>query len=109
MAIYRLFEAPELVAPTFVVALDGWVDAGGAATAAAGLLAEGIDVRGLRPRRVTREDLAQAWKVVSFGPDLADLLPAGRAVLRWDDVPAVSDGFDAARAAITRRLAEVWS
>jgi arsenate reductase len=77
--------------------------------AAAGLLAAGIDVRGLRPRRVTREDLAQAWKVVSFGPDLANLLPAGQTALRWDDVPAVSDGFAAAHAAITRRLTEVWS
>jgi len=38
MAIYRLVGAPDLVAPTFVVALDGWVDAGGAATTAAGLL-----------------------------------------------------------------------
>ena len=38
MAIYHLHGEPDLVAPTFVVALDGWVDAGGAATTAAGLL-----------------------------------------------------------------------
>ena len=40
MPLYRLVGAPDLVAPTFVVALDGWVDAGGAATTAAGLLTE---------------------------------------------------------------------
>jgi hypothetical protein len=39
MPIYRILDTPDLVAPTFVVALDGWVDAGGAATTAAGLLA----------------------------------------------------------------------
>lgn len=38
MPIYELNGTPDLVAPTFVVALDGWVDAGGAATTAAGLL-----------------------------------------------------------------------
>ncbi|HVQ75956.1 MAG TPA: hypothetical protein VMT79_10510 [Candidatus Binatia bacterium] len=71
--------------------------------AAAGLLAEGIDVRAHRPRRVTPEDLAGAARVVSFGCDLDGLAPPG-AVERWDDVPAVSDGFHAARAAILRRL-----
>ena len=40
MPIYRLIGAPNLVAPTFVVALDGWVDAGAAATTAAALLAK---------------------------------------------------------------------
>ena len=38
MPLYRLTGSPDLVAPTFVIALDGWVDAGGAATTAAGLL-----------------------------------------------------------------------
>jgi hypothetical protein len=38
MPIYHLTGNPDLVAPTFVVALDGWVDAGGAATTAAALL-----------------------------------------------------------------------
>ena len=42
MSLYRLRRGlPELVAPTVVVALDGWVDAGRAATNAAATLAEG--------------------------------------------------------------------
>ncbi|MGH7267748.1 MAG: heat-shock protein HtpX, partial [Candidatus Rokuibacteriota bacterium] len=54
------------------------------------LLEEGVDVRGQRPRAVTRQDLAAAWRAVSFGCDLAPLAPPGLPVERWDDVPAVS-------------------
>jgi proteasome assembly chaperone (PAC2) family protein len=41
MTLYRLAKHDELLAPSMVVALDGWVDAGSAATTAAGTLAEG--------------------------------------------------------------------
>lgn len=42
MSLYKLRrQLPELDAPAMVVALDGWVDAGSAATAAAGALASG--------------------------------------------------------------------
>jgi protein-tyrosine-phosphatase len=68
------------------------------------LLEEGIDLRGLRPRRITPEDVAQASRVVSFGCDLGDLAPAGVPVERWDDVPAVSEDFQKARNAIAARL-----
>src|SRR2546426_3733861 len=65
------------------------------------LLEEGVDVRPLRPRRVTRDELASAWRVVSFGCDLAALAPDAR-IERWDDVPAVSEDYG--RAARGRRL-----
>jgi arsenate reductase (thioredoxin) len=71
--------------------------------AVAGLLAEGIDVRGHRPRRVTVEDIRNAARVVSFGCDLGALAP-GVPVERWDDVPAVSENYQAARNAIASRL-----
>jgi arsenate reductase len=71
------------------------------------LLGEGVDLRGLRPRRVTREDVERASRVVSFGCDLGDLAPPGVPVERWDDVPAVSDDFDRARAAIRSRVARL--
>jgi arsenate reductase (thioredoxin) len=71
--------------------------------AAAGLLAEGIDVREERPRAVTTADLAAAERVVSFGCDLS-ALAGPRAVARWDDVPAVSDGYPAARGRILEHL-----
>jgi arsenate reductase len=67
------------------------------------LLAEGIDVRDLRPRRVTPDDVASASRIVTFGCDLTALGPAV-AVDRWDDVPPVSDGYEAAREAIDDRV-----
>jgi protein-tyrosine-phosphatase len=70
----------------------------------AGLLAQRIDVRAWRPQPLTPGDLAQAWRVVSFGPDLSNLVPNGTLVQVWDDVPAVADGFQAAQAAIAGRL-----
>ena len=44
MTLYRLDSTPDLIAPTLLVAFDGWVDAGAAATTAAGVLAEGGEV-----------------------------------------------------------------
>jgi protein-tyrosine-phosphatase len=71
--------------------------------AVAGLLAEGIDVRGQRPRRVTADDVRSASRVVSFGCDVGALAP-GVPVERWDDVPAVSENYRAARDLIVSRL-----
>ena len=73
----------------------------------AGLAADGIDVRGYKPRRVTPEQLAAATRVVSFGCSLGELLPATSSVARWDDVPMVSDGYARARDAIVDRVQEL--
>ena len=73
----------------------------------AGLLAKGVDVRAWQPRQVTRDDLARAWRVISFGPELAHLLPHGALVERWNDVPAVAEGVEAAASAIAERLREL--
>ena len=71
------------------------------------LLAEGVDLRDQRPRRVTRADVDDAWRVVSFGCELGDVAGPGVAVEQWDDVPAVSDDFRKARAAIDARLSKL--
>src|SRR3989441_5595703 len=63
------------------------------------LLEEGVDVRPLRPRRVTRDELASAWRVVSFGCDLTALAPDAR-IERWDDVAAVGEDYGRAREGI---------
>jgi hypothetical protein len=47
-----------------------------------------------------------ASRIVTFGCDLAALGPKV-AVDRWDDVPAVSDGYEAAREAIDARVARL--
>ncbi len=44
MTLFSLSDPGDLIEPVAVVAFDGWVDAGSAATAAAGQLAEGSDV-----------------------------------------------------------------
>ena len=72
--------------------------------AVAGLRADGLDVSATRPRLVTRADLVGAWRVVEFGCDLTALAPPDAAVERWGDVPAVSEGYAAARDAMTARL-----
>lgn len=74
-----------------------------APAAVAGLRADGIDVSGERPRRVTPEELRRARRVVVFGCDLGALAP-GVPVERWEDVPPVSEDYRAARDAILARL-----
>jgi arsenate reductase (thioredoxin) len=69
-----------------------------------GLSRDGIDVRGRIPRQAKREDLTNAWRIVSFGCDLVDMAPAGLTIARWDDVPAAAEDFKAARDAIVTRL-----
>jgi proteasome assembly chaperone (PAC2) family protein len=44
VALYRLTEPRDLIAPTMIAAFDGWVDAGSAATTAADHLADGGDL-----------------------------------------------------------------
>lgn len=65
---------------------------------------DGIDLRGFRPHRVTRTELEDNWRVISFGCDLSDVAPSEAPVVWWDDVPLVSDGVEAAREAIRRRV-----
>jgi arsenate reductase len=69
-----------------------------------GLRGDGIDPDGLRPQAVTRADVERASRVVAFGCDLTHLVPAGLAVERWDDVPAVSDDYGCARDVIVARV-----
>lgn len=69
-----------------------------------GLLGEGIDVRGRQPRQVTRADVEGASCVVTFGCELGVLESSGIARERWDDVPAVSEGYKPARDIIVGRL-----
>lgn len=66
----------------------------------AALKADGVDLAGHKPRQVTRDMAAGA------------AAPDGGAVEQWDDVPNVSDGLPAARAAIRTHLArllDAWS
>jgi protein-tyrosine-phosphatase len=59
-----------------------------------GLAGEGLRAAPGRPRPVTLYDLDTAARIVSFGCDIRP--PKGQRVDQWD-VPAVSDGYAAAR------------
>jgi protein-tyrosine-phosphatase len=69
-----------------------------APAAVKGLAADGLSATPAKPRPVTLHDLRMATRVVSFGCDVAPA--AGKRVDRWDDVPAVSEGYEAARGRI---------
>jgi arsenate reductase len=74
---------------------------------AAHLRGQGYSVPVAKPRRVAPEEFAAADIVISIGCDLAALpQPRGRLV-RWDDVPALSDDFTAADDAIRARVNEL--
>jgi len=78
----------------------------------AALKAEGVDLSGQKPRLVTREMAAGATRIVAFGCALGVAAPEGPKVEQWEDVPNVSDGLPAARAAIRERLERLldgWS
>jgi hypothetical protein len=57
----------------------------------------------VRPSLATSELLTEADRIVAFGCDLTPLGATGE-VVRWDGVPHVSDGYEAARDAILDRL-----
>jgi arsenate reductase (thioredoxin) len=78
-------------------------DAGIPAHVTRGLAEEGFDVTGLVPHGLDDADLASAALVVSFGCDI-DARRALRQVVRWDDIPLASEGYEAARDAIVRRV-----
>jgi len=82
-------------------------DADIAPAVAAALRAEGVDLGGMKPRRVTAGDVAGADQVVAFGCDLGSASAPGVPIEQWPDVPAVSDGLPAARAAIRARLEQL--
>jgi protein-tyrosine-phosphatase len=66
-----------------------------APAAVKGLAGDALSPAPARPRPVTLYDLSAATRVVSFGCDVRPR--AGQPVERWDDVPAVSEGYAAAR------------
>jgi protein-tyrosine-phosphatase len=75
-----------------------------APAAAAGLIAEGIDLGDQRPEAVSPDDVRAAWRVVSFGPEVPGSESREVVVERWADVPAVSEDYQAARDSIAGHL-----
>lgn len=68
-----------------------------------GLAADGFDITGLAPPALDATNPGDPDVVVSFGCDIEDRL-SSQSVIRWDDVPLVSEGYDAARDKIAQRV-----
>src|SRR5215831_8594952 len=67
------------------------------------LATDGFDVTGRTPQRLTDAALVNADVVISLGCSLETGSPSPR-VISWNDIPAVSDGYEPARDAIIQRL-----
>ncbi|MEO7962492.1 MAG: hypothetical protein ABIT38_01130 [Gemmatimonadaceae bacterium] len=72
----------------------------------AGLQDDGFHIFDAAPRKLSPELLREARIIVSFGPDVlyAADVQSPQFIMRWDDVPAISDGYVAARDAIVQRV-----
>jgi arsenate reductase (thioredoxin) len=82
-------------------------DATVAPAVAAHLKSRGYSAPIAKPRKVGAEELASADVVISIGCSL-DALPQPRGrLIRWDDVPAPSEGFAAADEAIRKRVTDL--
>ena len=69
-----------------------------------GLRKDGVDDQDAPPQAVTRELMENAQIVVAFGCDLSPITDDASRIIQWKGVPAVSDGYDAARSEILSRL-----
>jgi protein-tyrosine-phosphatase len=66
---------------------------------------DGYNVSRFVPTLATTENLTNARRVVAIGVDLSAIAPAVAAkASRWDDVPAASMDYAAARAAIEKHI-----
>ena len=82
-------------------------DASVSPAVAAHLKGQGYSVPAAKPRKVAPEEFASADVVVSIGCDLAALPQPRGKLVRWDEVPALSDDFTAADEAIRKRVTDL--
>jgi arsenate reductase (thioredoxin) len=74
---------------------------------AAHLRNSGYDLPVSTPRKVRSEDLAFADVVISIGCDLSGLTAREGSLRQWDEVPALSENFTVADAAIRKRVTDL--
>jgi arsenate reductase len=74
---------------------------------AAHLKRQGYPVPESNPRKVTAKDLESADVVISIGCDLSGLEEPRGKLVRWDEVPPLSEDFARADEAIRKRVTEL--
>jgi protein-tyrosine-phosphatase len=78
------------------------------AIVADGLAGNGLTVSGGQPTRVSVEDVQKAVRTVTLATALPHSIPVAPAKLtKWNDLPAVSENYAAAREAIVRHVTEL--
>ena len=68
------------------------------------LLADGMDIGLAKPVKVSEKDLQGATRVISFGPELAPLLPKGTKALDWSAMPSPNKDYGVAREYLLKQL-----
>jgi len=72
---------------------------------AAALREDGFEIDGFRPQGLATTDVARATRVVAIGVDLTVHADVARVSIQsWDDVPAASVDYAAARATLQRHI-----
>ena len=74
---------------------------------AAHLKRQGYPAPGSNPRKVTPRDFESADVVISIGCDLSSLQEPRGKLVRWDEVPPLSEDFARADDAIRKRVTEL--
>jgi len=69
-----------------------------------GLKADGIEIGAMKPVQVKPEDLRDAARVISFGPDLSAVAGQKQKVEDWSATPDPGGNFPTARDYIVERL-----
>jgi arsenate reductase len=73
----------------------------------AALAAEGFDARDFKPTAVSTAELSRAKRIVAIGVDLTPLAPTQAVIERWDDVPAASIDYPAARRSLKQHVEQL--
>ncbi len=71
-----------------------------------GLAADGLDVSTWKPQKVSEDDVQNADRVVTFACALPKKPAAGK-LADWNDIPSVSENYQAARKVIVDHLTEL--
>jgi protein-tyrosine-phosphatase len=71
------------------------------------LQADGLDVSGEQPRRVSARQLDEAYRIISLGCTAAELGIAEQRIEYWNDVPPASQDLVGSRAAIRGRVGQL--
>lgn len=73
-----------------------------------GLWADGLDVSAWKPKLVSDAEIRQAERVVTLACEMpkSKPVPPGK-LIDWNNLPAVSDGYDNARSEIVRRVEQL--